>query len=263
MRTLRLAQSLNTINSGIGVNNDFVFIVRTANVGVSSENQFQLPLVSAGDIDISVDWGDGSITRIESYNQAETLHTYSSPGDYQVKITNEVVGWRFVNSGDKLKLIKIENWGNFNFTASGAFWGCSNLNSSATDPPIISTTNMSFSFRSCSSFNGELNMFNVSSVTNISNMLRGASSFDKPLNLWNINKVTNMANFLTGGSISTVNYNELLIGWVSTVPQNNLVVDFGSSTYTAAPEPGGQAHDSLTSATPGGYGWTITDGGTA
>ena len=42
-------------------------------------------------------------------------------------------------------------------------------------------------------------------------------------------------------------------------PTINLNADFGNSVYTIAIA--GTAHDSLTAATPTGFGWTITDGG--
>lgn len=258
MRVLRLGQSLNAINSGVSGVNNFVFSVNT-NAAGSSSTQFQLPLVSSDSISMNVDWGDGTKDIITEYNQAETLHDYASTGGagvYTIKISNEVKGWRFANSGDKAKLNLISNWGGFNFTDSGAFWGCTNMTSTAIDTPTVSSTNMSYTFRSCSSFNGVMNSFNVSSVTNISNMLRGATSFDQPLDKWNISSITNMTNFLTGGSLSTANYDTLLIGWEEKSPNTGLVVNFGASKYTL-----GSAAETAKQDLLGVYSWTITDGG--
>ena len=54
----------------------------------SSNNQVVLPLVSNGDYDFRIDWGDGTSNRdtITAYNQAEVTHTYDSTGVYEIRI---------------------------------------------------------------------------------------------------------------------------------------------------------------------------------
>tara|TARA_R110000823_G_scaffold30859_1_gene88395 strand:- start:446 stop:1384 length:939 start_codon:yes stop_codon:yes gene_type:complete len=312
MRILRLGQSLCSSNGSLG-SSDFEFSVNTATVGSTTSTQFQLPLVSSGAISIDVDWGDGTTDTITTYNQAETLHTYSVSGIYDIKISNEVRGWQFNDGGDKAKITNVSNCGELNITENSAFYGCSNMTWTAVDTPTISNTSLTQTFRDCTLFNGNINHWNVSSVINISHMFNGCTNFNQPLNNWNtgsfrsmgymfkectnfnqplnnwntglansiystlhsatsfdqdlsswdIRNITNANYFMRYAGISTANYNALLVGWEAQVPQLGVTTDFGSSTYDAAPNAAGVAHDSLTAAAPTGFGWTITDGGTA
>ena len=313
MLALRLAQSLGSSKVGGGApppipSNVFKFSVNTANAGTLS-NQFQLPLVSNGAIDIGVWWGDGEYTNITSYNQAETLHTYASSGTYTVAISNEVRGWKFNNSGDKEKVLDISNWGEFNFTEEATFKSCSSLTCSATDTPTISTTTLKYTFYRCYSFNGGVSDWDVSSVTDMQyifynssqftglglgtwdvssvtkfssafricpvlnsdisgwntssairmvEMFNGATSFNQDISAWDINQVTNFNYFMYGVTLSTANYDALLVGWEAQAPSLNETPNFGNSQYTL----GGAAEAARTSLI-STYGWTITDGGAA
>jgi len=353
-----------------------------------------LPLVSGGTYDFNVDWGDGSNDIITVYNQAEVTHTYASAGTYTVTIAGTIEGWVFNNAGDKTKIQTIESYGSLVITTGQAFFGCSNLTSTATDAPTISTTSLFSTFRGCTNFNsaignwdvsgvttinsmfrdassfnqdisswdvsGATNMggmfynatsfnqdisgFNVSSVTDMNNMFNGAtsfnqdigswdvssatdttamfrsaSSFNQDISNWDVSGVTNMSQMFLGAtsfnqdignwdvssvtnvnnmlqsvsgmsvanlgrvkdwtitaltigtdfqvsntnSMSTSDYDALLIAWEGQAPNNNVIIRFGSAKYTA----GGAAEAARTSLTTavgsGGYGWTITDGGTA
>ena len=70
----------------------FEFTVKTDNAGVSTSTQFQLPLVSSLPLNAVVDWGDGNTDTITTFNQAETLHTYTSAGTYTISITGDLSG---------------------------------------------------------------------------------------------------------------------------------------------------------------------------
>ena len=303
-----------------------------------------LPLVSGGTYNFTVKWGDGTIDTITAYNQAEVTHTYASAGTYTVRIFGTIEGWRFNNGGDKTKIQTIESYGSLVLTTDAAFFGCSDLTSTATDAPTISTTSLENTFRSCTNFNGaignwdvsgvtnmqfvflsassfsqDISGWNVSSVTSMYQMFYAASSFNQDIRSWDVSSVTNMfqvfidatsfnqnlgswnvssvttiqgmfnnadgmssANLgavkdwtitaLTNGtgfqsnctnSMSTSDYDALLIAWEGQTPNNNVTIHFNAATYTA----GGAAEAARTSLTTavgsGGYGWTITDGGTA
>ena len=244
-----------TDGGGIAPPVAFTFSVNTANAG-SASNQFQLPLVSSGTISMDVDWGDGTTDTITSYNQAETLHTYVSSGIYTIAITNEVRGWKFNNGGDKLKMLDISQWNEFNFTKGFTFYGCSNLTCSATDIPTIESSDSLFMFRMCTSFNGDISGWDITSITSMYGMFNTATSFDQNLGVWNMSSVTNLGDFLTNVTLSTTNYDALLIGWASQSLQSGVSPNFGSSKYTLGGA-AATARASLIST----YGWTITDGG--
>jgi hypothetical protein len=93
-----------------------------------------LPTVSGQAYAAYVDWGDGTDDYITAYNDAVVTHTYATGGVYQVIINNKFGGWSFNNTGDKAKLISIDQWGDVGFEyLVGGFYGCSNLTTLATD----------------------------------------------------------------------------------------------------------------------------------
>ena len=73
-----------------------------------TDSQITLPVTSTGTYDMIVDWGDGTadIYMINSYDQDEVTHTYSTNGTYTITINGTILGWRF-NNGDKEKLLDI------------------------------------------------------------------------------------------------------------------------------------------------------------
>ena len=194
------------------VNPDFV---TTWNVASDGE-VVTLPLKSAGVFSGTIDWGDGGATDTLSY--ANRQHTYTSAGTYTITISGDTLqGWAFENSGDKLKITDVSNWGTiFEFDRTRMFQGCSNMDVSATDIPTISTTAMTsqfyqtgittpdwsawdmtgvtdyqFCFQLSSSFNGNVANWVTSSTTNIKKMFDRCSVFNQDLSTWVTDNVTN------------------------------------------------------------------------
>ena len=112
-----------------GVPFPFEFTINTANTstGSTTTTQFRLPLTTSTGLDISVDWGDGTKSKITSHTSPDVTHTYSVAGTYNVKITGKLVGWRFDNGGDRLKLLNISKWGVLQINNPSVFYGCANL----------------------------------------------------------------------------------------------------------------------------------------
>lgn len=173
--------------------NQFVFTIDTENTssGSSLNNQFMMPLVSGGSYNAVVNWGDGSSDTITSYNQQEVTHTYSSAGQYEISIEGTLQGWQFNNAGDKLKMLDVKQWGVLDLSTHAAFYGCTNLDASATDAPTISTTSFSSMFLSCTNFNGEIGNWDISTVTNLYQCFYNSFTFNKSLNSWDVSNVTN------------------------------------------------------------------------
>ena len=323
----------NCIN--VNVSLTFVSIWDTTKVspGSSNSNQVHLPLEMTGTYDFVVQWGDGSNNTITSWDQAETTHTYASGGLHTITITGTIIGWRFNNSGDRLKLLEIQQWGCLRLGNSGDyFWGCSNLALTATDKlNLMGTTSLNQAFQDCinlgssgnmngwdvssvttmyrtfynaSSFNQPISSWNTSSVTDMREMFWGASSFNRPiggwdvsivttmyqmfsdtlsfdqpigdwdvssvttmyamfsgansfnqpLGNWNVSSVTNMTNMFTGVTLSTLNYDNLLIGWSQLSLQYGVTFHGGNSKYSIVAE--GARQFIITT-----FSWTIYDGG--
>ena len=159
----------------------FKITIDTTKVG-SSSNTFVLPLQN-GATSMTVFWGDGNNDVITAYNQAELTHVYSASGTYQVTLSGSFSGIKFNNTGDKLKLSSIDNWGtNVWGSMNRAFFGCSNMVGTYSDSPDTSSVLlMDYAFRDCSIFNSPLDL-DTSSVTSMKAMLWVCTNFNQPLN---------------------------------------------------------------------------------
>jgi len=162
----------------------------------SSElNQIQLPLLDGGTYDFDVDWGDGEIDHITSYDQTEVIHTYDEPGVYTLEIDGSIEGFAFHNEGDRTKILDIVQWGDLNVGNSGGyFYGCENLDVSAVDVlDLTGTTNLKDMFAEAYLFNGDISGWDVSEVTDMSRLFYYAFLFNQDISSWDVSSVTDMS----------------------------------------------------------------------
>lgn len=266
----------------------FISQSNTSNLsaGSSAANQVSLPLTSTGTYNFTVDWGDGMQDVITVWNQAEVTHTYAAPGIYTITIDGAITGWAFNNTGDRLKILDISNWGSLNLGNDGQyFWGCNNLDISATDIlDLTGTQNCNRFFDNCHSliFNSSIGQWNMSGVTNTNNffrvallfnqplpwdmssvltaqsMLEFARDFDQSLASWVPSSCGNFALFLRNAGLSTPNYSATLIAW-DALPslQNGVGFHAGSSQYSAGAAATARANIISN------FSWVFTDGGQA
>jgi hypothetical protein len=209
----------------------FIFDVQTT----GASETFSLPLEAVvGVYDFTVDWGDNSSDDITIWNQAEVTHTYASAGTHEIKITGTIIGWEFNDGGDCTKIYEIKSWGPLKVgTGVGPFYGCSNLTISATDILDLSETSDMESF-----FDG------CSSLTTV--LFIGS---------WNISSILGMSYMFYGVTLSTANYDALLIGWEAQAVQNNVSFHGGNSKYSAG------AATTARQALIDEHAWQITDAG--
>ena len=278
-------------SGGGGTSPNFLMTIDTTQSG-SASNTFILPCGSGGTYNAVVDWGDGTTSNITTYNDADLTHVYSVGGTYQISISGDLPRIFFNNTGDRQKLISIDNWGiNKWLDFSASFKGCLNMDILATDTPDFSLctslgeafmscssiTNVDFSncdFSNCSSFytsfargcfNG-CNSLNTVNFTNSSLRSAGVSmafmfancgSFDLiGFDTLDLNYVNDFYSFLSSSSITTEQYDSLLIHMANLDMINSLSFNGGTSQYTL----GGIAATSRADLISTDL-WTITDGG--
>ena len=245
--TLTDASGLDWIITDGGSNCDDAFITtwKTDNQGGTNDNSIRIPALG-GIFNYSVDWGDGTI---ETGITGLTEHTYSAAGTYDVTITGDFPrilfdNALFINTGslqpgaDRLKIIEVKQWGTISWsTMERAFYGCENLDVTATDTPDLSNvTRLTQMFNSCYSligtvgfdswdvstiddmrstfagaklFNQSINSWNVSNVTQMFSMFAAAEVFNQPLNNWNVSNVEQMAFMFNGAK----DFNQNIDNW--------------------------------------------------
>jgi surface protein len=211
-------QSLKKFYFGKSKLQPFISTWKTDNLstGSSTATQVKLPLASTGSYNFEVEWGDGSQSTITSWNQPQVTKTYSVAGTYQIIIKGKCIGWQFSNTGDKLKILSIQQWGSLSLGSRiDTFFGCSNLTlSSVTDIPKINGQTLTGMFRGCTSITSinRINEWNISSVLSINTMFAGAANFNQDIGNWNVSNIQNFSfmfqssNFNNGGSTSINNW---------------------------------------------------------
>lgn len=107
----------------------------------------------------TVDYGDGTVAEITSFDDEDRYHTYSTAGNYDVKINGLCEGWSFYNVGDSdSNLTQIKQWGVVQAKHID-FGNCTNLSGQIPTPVKNSfTTVESFRllFYKCTNLNSQI-----------------------------------------------------------------------------------------------------------
>jgi surface protein len=153
-----------------------------------------LPLADNGSYDFIVNWGDGLSDRITVWDTSARTHTYATVGTYNISIVGTISGWSFNNTGDRLKITDVQQWGPLAFGATeGQFYGAENLTISATDAPDLSgTTSLHRAFCGASglSVTGTINGWDTSTITSMSETFRNTGTFNADISSWDTSNVT-------------------------------------------------------------------------
>ncbi len=199
--------------------------------GSSNDTQITLPLVESGTYDFTIDWGDDTSSEISSWDSAHKTHTYDTRGEYILTITGIIQGFSFNNSGDKLKIKEISEFGPLNLGNDGAyFFGAENLTITATDDlNLTNTTNLSRTFQNCSLLTTipSINDWDVSNVTDMSVMFSSASSFNQRLTGWDVSNVTDMSYMFARAS----SFNGDIGSWVTSNVNDFSMMFFEASSF--------------------------------
>ena len=235
--------SIDRQDSGSGGGSAEEFIMRiqtdisTASSNKSNDDQFNINVQGAGyTFDYNVDWGDGNTDNNVTGN---ITHTYDSIGQYDVKISGTFPNIYFFNRFDRWKVLEIKNWGNIQWeTMLNAFWGCGNMDITATDEADFSQVAVfQRAFQNCSSITSITGSSNwvTSNATNLllaffgcSNMTSiettnwdtsGLTAFDAVFQScgaltsldgtnWDLSNVTSFADAFSNSGLTTITGNE-------------------------------------------------------
>lgn len=170
-------------------------------------------------INFTVDWGDGTpiepVTNASLVGIARVSHTYTTPGDYKVKIRGSFPGWNMgILSGDAKananKIISLDQWGTSKWRSmENAFYYAENMVAKYTDQPDTSlVTNMHQAFAFARKFNGPIN-FNTANVERMSSVFHEANAFNSPVAFSDTSKVTTMQGMFLGAVVfdQPINFN--------------------------------------------------------
>ncbi len=115
-------------------------------------------------------------------------------------------------------------------------------------------TDMNNMFYSAGSFNQDISGWDTGSVTDMNKMFQFANEFNQNLGSWNVSALSDASDMFTGVTLSTANYDALLIGWNAQTLQTAVSFSGGNSNYCK-----GETARTDLAAVPNS--WTITDGG--
>lgn len=166
----------------------------------------------------------------------------------------EDMSYLFVNCG--LFNQNIGSWDVSNVADMNCmFVNCLSFNQDIGSWDVGNVTNMTGMFSGCASFNQDISGWDVSKVLEMPSMFSNATAFNQDIGSWDVGNVTNMTDMFKDITLSTNNYNNILIGWAGQTVNNDINFNGGNSKYSP-----GEAADARAVLT-GTYGWTIIDGG--
>ena len=148
----------------------------------------------------------------------------------------------------------IGNWNTLSVTNMNDMFESTPFNQPIGNWDVSAVTNMAGMFLRATAFNQPIGNWDVSRVTSMGTMFE-ETPFNQPIGNWDVSSVTNMNYMFNIVTLSTVNYDNLLIGW-NNLPSLQTSVSFhgGNSKYSPAAQ---AARQNIINT----YSWIITDGG--
>lgn len=208
---------------------------------------------------IGLDLSSWDVSNVENMSQLFTaaLHVPSGISGWNVSsVTN--FGNAFGSTSPAV-IPDITSWDTSNATTLSSMFISSTFNqdiSGWTLNPALTSLYSMFSFGT--PFNQDITGWNVSNITDFSQIFRDNTAINQDFSTWDISSATTLWRMFDNvTTLSTANYDAMLIAWEALGPPINLSTHFGTTQYTKAPSAAATAHASLLST----YNWTIIDGG--
>ncbi|MFX1320828.1 MAG: BspA family leucine-rich repeat surface protein [Promethearchaeota archaeon] len=196
-------------------------------------------------------WNVSSMTNM--YSMFEEASSFNQPiGSWNV---SSVLIISYMFGGASSFNQPIGSWDVSSVTQMGGmFYRASSFNQSIGSWNVSRVIIMGNMFEFASSFNQPIGSWDVSSVRNMHHMFYGATSFDQPIGSWDVSSVTDMREMFYYVTLSTPNYDNLLLGWSELPLQTGVTFHAGNSKYSSAATDARQFIITT-------FSWTIIDGG--
>jgi surface protein len=176
----------------------FITTWKTDNPGTSNDTSIMVPMIG-GPYD--VDWDNDGV--FDELGLTGTVtHDFGIANNYTIRIRGAYTSIKFVNSGDKDKILSVDQWGTGSWlTMESAFWGASNLQFPALDTPDFSAVvSMVYMFAKAPSADPDTSGWVTSRVTNMQGMFLDATSANPDTTNWDTSAVKNMATVFYGAT---------------------------------------------------------------
>ena len=156
----------------------------------------------------TVDWGDSTSDTAQTANAP---HTYTASGTYTVTITGSFPRIYFNNSGDKDKIIEVNQWGTQQWTSmESAFYGCTNLIIDASDTPdLANVTSLRAMFRDNTNLidvQGTIANWDVKTIVDLGQMFMNTDKFNTTLKSWFFRAAEDLSEMFRGAKM----FNQLI-----------------------------------------------------
>lgn len=156
-----------------------------------------------------VDFGDGSPINVTSTTNTNVSHTYETAGFVEIKISGILKTWSFNNSIASDNIIEVSKWGCMDFTnTTHQFYGCNNLEITATDSPKIdANTSLEKCFMDCSKITGGVKNWNVKNVVSFKETFKNCSLFNEDISSWETSSAITMESMFANATRFNVDLN--------------------------------------------------------
>ena len=174
------------------LNQNLILEIDTSFATLGTDLVYELGLF--GDVDVHVDWGDGSPDSDVAV-AGPLAHTYAISGQYTITVSGSLTGFGAGEPGALVGaefLKAVDSFGDLGIESlSFAFVGAENLIDLPTRLPAT-VTNLIGLFYLASSFNGDISEWDTANVTDMSGLFEEAAAFDGDISGWDTSKVTDM-----------------------------------------------------------------------
>lgn len=161
------------------------FRVNTANPGCTSPG-FNMVNPTA-----TINWGDSTDPQVA--NNGHTLHSYATPGVYDITIAGTIPEMRQMHASAQNCVTEVTDWGETGTTSLLALFNGANYLTAVAEPPST-VTNMEQLFMNTARFNGDITGWDTSKVTTMRYMFANAAVFNQPIGSWDVSSVQSFEN---------------------------------------------------------------------